>query len=92
MKSALRFYNASKILENPNEPWDFMGNIPSDQDIFVKNYNFTLHVEKGDIILIANVGAYALTWSTRFPYSIPKILFLKDNKITELENSEFSLS
>lgn len=95
MKSSLRFYNASRISESPNYPVDFMGCIPSDQDIMIKNYNFTPSVKKGDLIVIANVGAYALTWSTRFPFSIPKILFLVDSSLKENQGppnpSEFSL-
>ncbi len=83
MKSALRFYNASKIQEKHNTPIDFMGIIPSDQDILVKNYNFTRNISTGDSIVIANVGAYALTWSTRFPYVLPSILFI-DGKTIEI--------
>ncbi|UYP46370.1 Diaminopimelate decarboxylase [Candidatus Lokiarchaeum ossiferum] len=81
MKSALRFYNASRIYEKPNKPIDFMGIIPSDQDILIKNYNFTRNIAADDIIVIANVGAYALTWSTRFPYILPSILFIDGNDI-----------
>ncbi|MHA1585473.1 MAG: hypothetical protein ACTSVU_05550 [Promethearchaeota archaeon] len=82
MKSALRFYNVNKITELPNQPVDFMGNVPSDQDILVKNYNFTPSVAKGDKVLIANVGAYALTWSTRFPYGLPAIICIDGEKIS----------
>lgn len=81
MKSALRFYNASRIHEKPNKPIDFMGIIPSDQDILIKNYNFTRNIAVDDIIVIANVGAYALTWSTRFPYILPSILFIDGDNI-----------
>ena len=82
MKASLRFYNASRITESTKFPVDFMGNIPSDQDILIKNYNFTPNVQADDIVLIANVGAYALTWSTRFPYPLPSVIFLnKDEKI-----------
>lgn len=91
MKSSLRFYNATRITETPNTPFDFMGNIPSDQDILIKNYNFTKSVSRGDIIVIANVGAYALTWSTRFPYSFPNILFLSKTKINEYKTRANSL-
>ncbi|MCF2139015.1 MAG: hypothetical protein K9W44_03050 [Candidatus Lokiarchaeota archaeon] len=91
MKSSLRFYNATRITEAPNSPFDFMGNIPSDQDILIKNYNFTKSVSRGDIIVIANVGAYALTWSTRFPYSFPNILFLSKKQIIEYKTRSNSL-
>ncbi|MHA1746040.1 MAG: diaminopimelate decarboxylase family protein [Promethearchaeota archaeon] len=88
MKASLRFYNASRITDSTNHPVDFMGNVPSDQDILIKNYNFTPNVKANDIILIANVGAYALTWSTRFPYPLPGIIFLKkDAKIIMHERS-----
>ncbi|WP_457556528.1 hypothetical protein [Candidatus Harpocratesius sp.] len=90
MKSSLRFYNATRITEAPNTPFDFMGNIPSDQDILIKNYNFTKSVSRGDIIVIANVGAYALTWSTRFPYSLPNILFLSKTKINKYKTGSNS--
>ena len=80
MKSSLRFYNASQITETHNTPIDIMGYIPSDQDILIKNYSFTPSIEVGDYVMIANVGAYALTWSTRFPYPKPKIIYLKKDK------------
>ncbi len=86
MKSSLRFYNISKIFESPNKPIDFMGNIPSDQDILVKNYNFTPSIQTGDYILIANVGAYALTWSIRFPYPNPSIILIESDQIKEIHN------
>lgn len=93
MKTALRFYNASQINENPNKPFDFMGNIPSDQDILVKNYNSVPSTKESDVFLIANVGAYSLTWSTRFPYSFPEIYILKDTEIFQLnENSIIKVS
>lgn len=87
MKASLRFYNASRVTESTNYPVDFMGNIPSDQDILIKNYNFTPKVKTNDIILIANVGAYALTWSTRFPYPLPSIIFLNENEKNVLRTS-----
>ena len=86
MKSSLRFYNISKIFESPNKPIDFMGNIPSDQDILVKNYNFTPSIQTGDNILIANVGAYALSWSIRFPYPNPSIILIESDQIKEIHN------
>jgi diaminopimelate decarboxylase len=89
MKSSLRFYNISKIEETPNKPMDFMGNIPSDQDILVKNYNFSPSTSKNDFILIANVGAYALTFSTRFPYPIPEIIMIKGQEIEILHKYNY---
>ena len=81
MKTALRFYNLNKMEENPNTPMDIMGYIPSDQDILAKNYNFSPSVAIGDKILIANIGAYALTWSTRFPYYPPQIYILSNDHL-----------
>jgi diaminopimelate decarboxylase len=63
-----------------------MGNIPSDQDILVKNYNFTPSIQTRDYILIANVGAYALTWSIRFPYPNPSIILIESDQIKEIHN------
>lgn len=90
MKSALRFYNVSKIIDKPNMAWDFMGNIPSDQDILVKNFNTVDTVEKSDLYLIANVGAYSLTWSTRFPYHFPNILFIAQHSLISDKFDPFS--
>lgn len=96
MKSSLRFYNASRITDSAKHPVDFMGYIPSDQDILIKHYNFTETILPDDIIVIANVGAYALTWSTRFPYSPPNILFFKGNEINLFqscrESNKFTLT
>ncbi len=96
MKASLRFYNASRSTDALRHPVDILGNVPSDQDILIKNYNFTEKVEIGDIIIIANVGAYALTWSTRFPYSKPTILTLDGEHIQvyheRTSSGDFSLS
>jgi diaminopimelate decarboxylase len=91
MKSSLRFYNVSKIEEKPNTPVDFYGNIPSDQDILIKKYNFTPSIAAGDYVLIANVGAYALTFSNRFPYARPYILLLDNEDIKILYKTEETL-
>jgi diaminopimelate decarboxylase len=81
MKSSLRFYSVEHIEESPNTPIDFLGPIPSDQDILIKNYNFIPSVKPNDHIVIANVGAYALTFSTRFPYPIPTILLIESEQV-----------
>lgn len=86
MKSAIRFYDVDKITEHPNFPIDFMGPMPSDQDILLKNYNFPPHVASGDRVLIANVGAYALTFSTRFPYPFPLILSIDGDQMNVIHH------
>jgi diaminopimelate decarboxylase len=95
MKSSLRFYNLDNLAESPNTSVDLMGPLPSDEDILIKNYFFPPTIHPGDRILIANVGAYALTFSTRFPYPIPSIMTIKgkDYKYirTPQSSSDFSL-
>lgn len=90
MKTALRFYNLSKISKTPNYPVDFMGPVPSDQDILAKNYNFTKSVAKGDYVLIANIGAYGHTWSTRFPFEFPQIGFISEGRIEFISDPHFN--
>jgi len=87
MRSTLRFYNIEHITSHHNRPIDFMGNLPSDDDVIIKNFNFSEDNKTGNHVLIANVGAYALTFSTRFPYPIPTILLLSEDSIKILYNS-----
>ncbi|MFX1238261.1 MAG: diaminopimelate decarboxylase family protein [Promethearchaeota archaeon] len=78
-RSSLRFYNTSKI-ENPHKyKTSIAGIIPSDQDVLAKDYFFTDDLDEGDVVLVVNVGAYNLTFSNRFPYSLPNIILVKDN-------------
>jgi diaminopimelate decarboxylase len=78
-RSSLRFYNLTRI-EDPHKIKTSIGGIvPTDQDVFVKDYFFTEKLTKGDKIMITNVGAYCLTFSNRFPYSLPHILMITDN-------------
>jgi diaminopimelate decarboxylase len=75
MKAPLRFIElcrapAPRFLSKV----DFHGPIPSDQDILAKGYGFCCP-ESGRQIAIANVGAYSITFSTRFPYPVPNIVF-----------------
>ncbi len=88
MKSALRLYAIDKITETPNTPMDFMGPLPSNEDIIVKNYNFSPSIHVGDHVLISNVGAYALTFSSRFPYPLPEIVFLDGDQLKFMKNQE----
>lgn len=85
MKSSLRFYDIDKIIDSPNSPIDFMGPIPSDEDLMIKKYYFPPSVAKGDRVLIANVGAYALTFSTRFPYNTPHLFLITGDQVRKIE-------
>ncbi|MBN1800072.1 MAG: hypothetical protein JW891_01115 [Candidatus Lokiarchaeota archaeon] len=94
-RSSLRFYNASQI-ENPHKfKTSIAGIIPSEQDVLVKYYFFTEKLIEGDIVLVLNVGAYNLTFSTRFPYTLPKIYLVKNNDVKIIFDSnidgDFSL-
>ncbi|MHA1457335.1 MAG: diaminopimelate decarboxylase family protein [Promethearchaeota archaeon] len=75
-RCSLRFYNASKINASHKFKTSIAGIIPTDQDILVKDYFFTQSLDEGDIIIITNVGAYTLTFSNRFPYSLPPIFLV----------------
>jgi diaminopimelate decarboxylase len=83
-RCSLRFYNASQI-NNPHKfKTSFAGIVPTDQDVLAKDYFFTEIINEGDIVLISNVGAYTLTFSNRFPYSLPKIFLVKDNEMRQI--------
>ena len=64
--------------------------------MLAKNYFFTETINEGDVVLISNVGAYSLTFSNRFPYSLPKIFIVKDNEMKQIfdpyTNIDFSIS
>ncbi|MHA1150025.1 MAG: diaminopimelate decarboxylase family protein [Promethearchaeota archaeon] len=75
-RNSLRFYNASRIEESHKVKTSIAGIIPSDQDVLAKDYFFTEKIEEGDKIMVTNVGAYTLTFSNRFPYTLPKILLI----------------
>jgi diaminopimelate decarboxylase len=79
-RCSLRFYNLSRINEAHKYKISIAGIVPTDQDVLAKDYFLTQDLKIGDKILITNVGAYCLTFSTRFPYQLPKILLVdKDN-------------
>ncbi|MFX1260096.1 MAG: diaminopimelate decarboxylase family protein [Promethearchaeota archaeon] len=85
-RCSLRFYNASQI-NNPHKyKTSFAGIVPTDQDVLAKDYFFTQNLKEGDKILVTNVGAYILTFSNRFPYSLPKIFLVKDNNFKLIFN------
>lgn len=87
-RCSLRFYNASRIEKAHKYKASIAGIIPTDQDVLAKDYFFTRKVEVGDYILIPNVGAYALTFSNRFPYALPQIFLIKDDQLSEIFNPE----
>jgi diaminopimelate decarboxylase len=95
-RSSLRFYNASRISEAHDTKTSIAGIVPTDQDVLVKNYFFSNHIKKGDIVMIPNVGAYTLTFSNRFPYPLPNIFIIKSDEISKIFdnsiNKDFSLS
>lgn len=95
-KCSLRFYNASKINEPHKFKTSIAGIVPTDQDVLAKNYFFTKDLKENDIVMVTNVGAYTLTFSNRFPYTLPKIILVKNRTISEifdpLRNYDFSLT
>ena len=90
-RCALRFYNASQISQSHKYKWSIAGIVPTNQDILVKDYFFTESVNRGDIVLILNVGAYSLTFSNRFPYPLPNIFLVKDEKVVQIFNNSEDL-
>ncbi len=87
-RCSLRFYNASQINEPHKYRTSIAGIIPTDQDILAKDYFFTENLLQGDKVLVTNIGAYCLTFSNRFPYSLPNILLINDSNIKQIYNSE----
>jgi len=87
-RCSLRFYNASQINEPHKYKTSIAGIIPTDQDVLAKDYFFTENLLKGDKVLVTNTGAYCLTFSNRFPYSLPKVLLINDTSIKQVFNPE----
>jgi diaminopimelate decarboxylase len=87
-RCSLRFYNASQIEKAHKYKTSIAGIIPTDQDVLAKDYFFTNQIHIEDHVLITNVGAYCLTFSNRFPYRLPKILLIKDDKYKEIFNQK----
>ncbi|MFX0188773.1 MAG: diaminopimelate decarboxylase family protein [Candidatus Hodarchaeota archaeon] len=85
-RCSLRFYNISQINEPHKYKTSIAGILPTDQDVLVKNYFFTKDLIEKDFVLVSNVGAYTLTFSNRFPYSLPKIILVKDNNFKQIFN------
>ena len=95
-RCSLRFYNASQIDKPHKFKTSIAGIVPTDQDILAKNYFFTENLREKDIILTTNVGAYCLTFSNRFPYTLPSILLVKGSLVKKIFdpnlNHDFSLN
>ncbi len=95
-RCSLRFYNASKIGDPHKFKTSIAGIVPTDQDVLAKNYYFTDSLDEKDIVLITNVGAYCLTFSNRFPYTLPKIFMIQGNMLKlifdPIIDKDFSIS
>ncbi len=95
-RCSLRFYNISQIDSPHKYKTSIAGIIPSEQDVLAKGYFLTEKIKEGNHILINNVGAYCLTFSSRFPYLLPHILLVKNDEFEEIfnpkENRDFSLN
>ncbi|MFX0180957.1 MAG: hypothetical protein ACFE78_12270 [Candidatus Hodarchaeota archaeon] len=85
-KCSLRFYNASQINSPHKYKTSIGGIIPTDQDVLAKDYFFTKEFNEEEIVLITNVGAYTLTFSNRFPYSLPNIFLIKNKNVQQIFN------
>jgi len=87
-RCSLRFYNASQIDKPHKYKTSIAGIVPTDQDVLAKDYFFTENLLKGDKILVANTGAYCLTFSNRFPYLLPKILLINKKGLNQIFNPD----
>ncbi len=77
-RNSLRFYNVDQPLSHYNHKTTIYGIVPSEEDILMKNYNFSEKNEIGNKIMVMNCGAYAYTFSTRFPYHLPSLVYIND--------------
>jgi len=75
-RNSLRFYNVNHPLSHYNHKVTIYGIVPSEEDILINNYNFSPINEIGNKILVMNCGAYAYTFSTRFPYHVPPVVYI----------------
>ena len=78
-RNSLRFYNIDQPLSHYNHKTTIYGIVPSEEDILMKNYNFSSKNEIGNKIVVMNCGAYAYTFSTRFPYHVPSVVYINDS-------------
>ncbi|MFW9784575.1 MAG: hypothetical protein ACFFFB_20005, partial [Candidatus Heimdallarchaeota archaeon] len=94
-KNSLRFYNITQINKPHKTKTSIGGILPTDQDVLAKNYFFTREINKGELVLIMNAGAYTLTFSNRFPYSLPNIFLINEKGVEQIfdasYNHDFSL-
>ncbi|MFX0140104.1 MAG: hypothetical protein ACFFDN_41060 [Candidatus Hodarchaeota archaeon] len=94
-RNSLRFYNITQINKSHKTKTSIGGILPTDQDVLAKNYFFTQEINKGELVLIMNVGAYTLTFSNRFPYKLPNIFLINEKGIKQIFNAtnthDFSL-
>ncbi|MFX0032406.1 MAG: diaminopimelate decarboxylase family protein [Candidatus Hodarchaeota archaeon] len=88
-KNSLRFYNISQINKPHKYKTSIGGILPLDQDVLAKDYFFTKEINNGEFVLITNVGAYTLTFSNRFPYSLPNIFLIKEKHFRQIFNVEY---
>ncbi|MFO8019464.1 MAG: alanine racemase [Promethearchaeia archaeon] len=94
-RCSLRFYNADKIDKAHKYKISIAGIVPTDQDVLVKDYFFTQENKENERVLVTNVGAYCLTFSNRFPYQLPQIYMVTDDRSNNIFNpmvdGDFSL-
>ncbi len=85
--SKFRFEIIHRMADPHDTPTSIAGCLPTDMDVFAKYYSLVKDTQKGDYLAIFNAGAYTLSWSTRFSYPYPLILF-----INKAEDSPFVIS
>jgi len=84
-KSNFRFIFTDKLDKPHKNKISIKGCLPTDIDILAKNYPSPAGVSSGDIIAVANAGAYTLTWSFRFSFPLPAVILINKNGIEELK-------
>jgi diaminopimelate decarboxylase len=83
-KSSLRFYNLSRIDDSHKYKTSMAGIVPTDQDVLAKDYFFTKDLIEEDIVMVTNIGAYNLTFSNRFPYSLPALILVTNENFMKI--------
>ncbi len=92
-KSNFRFVFSDKMDQPHKNKVSIKGCLPTDIDILAKNYPAPSNIQRGDIIVVANAGAYVLTWSYKFSFPSPAVLLMNKIYIKELipEGNKFDL-